>query len=384
MQSLSRIESDFGTVSPVGHTITVEWRNDAADPEWDTFLETAPGGEFLQTSRWGQAKQSEGWQVNRALLKQRDSILAGFQILSRPSKTGRIGYLSRGPVFASAAPELRFAIAKEVQMAARRLRLRILIVQGSQIDATLESAWHLLGFLPNRLHQIITATWLFPMANPKRTPAIANSNGTGCTPWRKSRAANLRQAIRRGVTVREGNEEDLATFFDLMVESCRRQQTSPNPATLESLRAFWKAFRAARRARVTFAMHEGCAISGLMSLAHGPKAYIWKKGSRGDALPLHPMECLYHDAFSWAQAQGFAVVDSCGISRRIAEVILQRNPLTNDIKSSRDYYNMGFGGHAELLPEASVWIPNPILRAIYRFGACSKLGTALLRQRFEC
>ena len=48
---------------------------------------------------------------------------------------------------------------------------------------------------------------------------------------RKTVREAIRQSERRGIRVREGGEQDIGTFFALLVANCRRQQKKPRPAT---------------------------------------------------------------------------------------------------------------------------------------------------------
>src|SRR2546423_1929460 len=68
------------------------------DPEWDTFVDHAPGGHHLQTSLWGQVKATQGWQPVRLRLQRRGELVGGCQLLLRPFRVGAIGYCPRGPV----------------------------------------------------------------------------------------------------------------------------------------------------------------------------------------------------------------------------------------------------------------------------------------------
>jgi hypothetical protein len=344
------------------------------DPAWDRFLERSPAGEFQQSSMWAKVKSEEGWRVARVIIVRSGIIEGGFQILWKKVRVGRIGYLARGPVLFG-GPQVCAHAVRLLKRAAGKLRLSALIVQGPVHDAVMDGVLKDAGFLPNRFQRIITATWLIPLEGG----ITAVEAG-----MRKSTRNTFRQALRRGVTVREGGREDLSVFFDLMVATCRRQSVTPSPSSLDGIRAVWEAFSPGGHARLTFAMHEGRTVSGVFCLCFGTKVYIWKKGSLADALPVHPMEPLYHEILAWSHARGFRAVDHCGVGRKTAEIVLRNEPLTEEIKGSRDFYHMGFGGRPELLPLASIWIRNPLLRTHYRIGACNPISERALRKRCEC
>src|SRR5262245_61106752 len=78
----------------------LEWHSSASlsDAACDEFLRSTPLGHFQQTSLWSQVKATEGWHILREMMLIGGEIVGGFQILYRPSRFGRVGYLSKGPV----------------------------------------------------------------------------------------------------------------------------------------------------------------------------------------------------------------------------------------------------------------------------------------------
>ena len=68
------------------------------DSNWDDFLEATPLGHFQQSSLWARAKDIDGWRPLRTILTLDGQIAGGFQILTRHTRFGLIGYVSKGPV----------------------------------------------------------------------------------------------------------------------------------------------------------------------------------------------------------------------------------------------------------------------------------------------
>lgn len=359
---------------PTAQALKIAWSESARDERWDDFLKATPAGEYQQSGMWAETKAAEGWRVVRMVMEEEGRIVGGFQLLWNKTRVGRIGYVSRGPVVVVEQTEVGRRAVDLLKQAARDAGLVALITQAPECDNGMDAQLAEGGFLPNRLRRIITATWITPVTSGMEA-VEAGMRGSTRNTWRKS--------IRRGVTVHSGGREELNLFFDLMVETCRRQKTLPNPGTVESLRVMWDAFRGGL-CRLTFARHEGKTVAGLLCLVFGRRVYAWKKGAISEARAYHPMEALYHDALTWACAQGFEACDFCGMKQATAEMILAGEELTDEVIKSRDFYNIGFGGKPVLLPKARVLIPNPVLRALYRITACSSHGSALLRKRYEC
>ena len=327
------------------------------DPAWDEFLKNSPLGEFPQSSAWARYKQVGGWECARTLLKRGQRIAGGFQVLWRKTRFGRIGYVSKGPVAEAEEPEVVDAAVTLLAQAARRLGLAGLVVQppgGSRLTA---SRMPPAKFLPNRILGIITATLV-----------VDASGGMAAVEAQMRRTTRqlLRKAIRSGVTVREGSGDDLETFFQLMLKTCERQNSSPNPSSAAALKMLWNAFGGAAGCRLTLAEHGGNAIAGLFCIGFGGILTFWKKGSLPERLPQHPMELLYHEALAWANSRGYRFCDFLALGRQTAEALITGEPLSVEQRRSRDIFNLGFGGAPVLLPEAYMHFPNPALSVAYR------------------
>ncbi len=187
-------------------------------------------------------------------------------------------------------------------------------------------------------------------------------------------------AERRGLTVREGGETDLGAFFRLMRETCRRQETAPNPATEAAVRQIWAAFHPRGRFRLILAEYEREPVAAALCLCFGRRLTIWKKGWSGRHPDKKPNHLVMLEALKWAHAQGFQLLDCVGMNREMAAAVLRGDPLTEEQKKDRTYFFLGFGGRPVLLPEARVHIPSSFQKSIYRLAIATPLGRYLLRR----
>ena len=78
-----------------------------------------------------------------------------------------------------------------------------------------------------------------------------------------------------------------------------------------------------------------------------------------------PNHLLYDEALRWACEHGYQFADFAGCSRDFAEAVTAGGGLSDAMKRSRDYFNLGFGAHAVLLPKALIWFRNPLMRWAY-------------------
>src|ERR1019366_266993 len=161
-----------------------------------------------------------------------DEIVAGFQILWQSSWRGRMGYVSKGPVVLPGYSGLAEYATALLQKLARKERLRALVVQPPDSCIQTSETLAFSGFMPDLFAKVNHATWILELddgfdAVEQRMSAV------------KRRVA--RQAVKLGVSIREGDRRDLGTFFELMLSTCRRLGVEPNPRDMSSLLALWDA-----------------------------------------------------------------------------------------------------------------------------------------------
>lgn len=342
-----------------------------SDPAWDAFLEGTPEGQYQQSSLWAQAKAFEGWKPIRVVVRIKDEIVGGFQILVRDARFLTIGYISKGPVSLSGKEDLTAFLVSLVEWAAKRNRLAALIIQPpdeSRLSPMAVSGHH---FLPNHLHAVVSATLLVELG------------GDFTEVEKRMRTTTLKQvhrAQRRGVLIREGGEADIPAFFGLMVNTCERQKTKPSPATEAALLAVWKAFEPVGGLRLTFADVEGQTVAGLLCFCFGGRVSAWKKGWSGGFRDRYPNVLVSYEAIQWAQLKGFKLVDFMGFSRDLAlRFEAGESPLDSQ-QDSLYWFNLGFGSRPKVLPESVLYLSNPLARWGYRALAAARFGRHLAKR----
>lgn len=336
---------------------------EAHDPLWDDFLRSTPLGQYQQSSLWAEFKAGEGWQHHRVVVTLGSNVAGGFQILWRKKGPARVGYVSKGPVAPGAEPGMLEGLCRLLGDSARKLGLHALIVQlpdeSREPDLTADA------FVRSNPMDVIEATYLVDVSE-------------GMESVRRKMHSKMRQYVRKareqGLVVRAGSEDDLPRFFELMLATCRRQDTSPNPATLESLRVLWRLFAKNDAIELAFAGRDGHDVAGRMNLIFGQRVTQWKKGWDGSNPNWHANEFLVDHALEWAHARGYRYCDFSAINRLTAEHILSGKPSDDTIARSRDMFNLRLGGFPLLLPRAHLLLANPLLRWGYRL-------TYLVRER---
>lgn len=335
------------------------WESTAAtDAAWDDFLESTPLGHFQQSTSWARVKAAEGWRCVRVTLRQGGRIQAGFQLLYKRKKFLVLGYISKGPTILGLAenPKLGEWICDQVQRVVREYRISVVISQAPDFDQGTTAGLQLVGFTELGLAAIISATLCVPVGS--REPE-----------WRskvkKTASYEARRASKSGVTIREGTEADLPIFFELMCQTCRRQNTSPNPASLEALRHLWQGFRDRDQIHLLMAELGGQPLAASLCLRFGPRVTLWKKGWNSAHPELNPNVLLTLKGIEWTERAGCDLHDFVATDLGIARSLLANQPLTEEQRASRHYFFLRFGGTPFVLPPSLIYFRNPLLRFGY-------------------
>jgi len=349
-------ETPLGTALIESRTTKGWLSSELAGREWDDFLRGCAMGQFQQSSLWAKAKQAENWNHLRVLIEQEGRIFGGFQILWRRTRFGRIGYVSKGPVLVSEEPK-RVVFALDLLSALVRLhRFRAIIVQPPDESRLLSSELMNRGFAPDHFMNVISATCMVDLSGPTEE-------------WEKnlgrSKKVEIRQARRRGLTVRQGGDADIPKFFELMSATCVRQRVRPNPGSLEALRCLFQPFHETGEVSLTFAEYQREAIACVMDLKFGDRVTTWKKGWNGAHSNLHPNSLLAYESLRHAQSLGCKRLDFAGMSRSLAENVLAERPLTKEEGQSRDVFHLELGARPRLLSPALIYWRSPALRFFY-------------------
>jgi len=374
--------NDFGAgydqieTSRIDGNMITAWSSCAVeDGGWDAFLRKVSNGHFQQSSLWSQVKALERWSSSRIVLTLGDTIVGGFQILSRQSRLGRIGYVTKGPVFALEHPDLAEFGIELLRRMAKTYNMVAVIVQPPDNSNIVPHFSDRHQFVPNVVLGMIEATLIIDLS---ATMEQINQEMSRYT--RKQ----VRQAKQRGISIREGGAGDISTFFQLMLATCKRQgDAKPNPSTESVMKGMWSIFHPHGCARLTIAQCGEEIVSAQWSIPFGERVTLWKKGWSSAHSNRHPNQLLTYEAIEWAQSKGYKLLDFSGLAPSIAAALLRKERLSEQQKASRDAFHLGFGGRPLLLPKAFLLINNPIIRVCYRAIVSHTLVKAIVRRLFN-
>jgi lipid II:glycine glycyltransferase (peptidoglycan interpeptide bridge formation enzyme) len=184
--------------------------------------------------------------------------------------------------------------------------------------------------------------------------------------FRKTIQQEARQAVRRGVVIREGGVEDIPAFFQMMCVTCRRQKTQPNPPTEVAVRRLYTAFHNRGLARLTIADCDGKPTAGVLAVKFGRRVTLWKKGWNEEFREKHPNTLLTVELIQWAGQQGAELCDFVAMNRQDARALLAGTAVPEGLHGARDLFLLGFGSEPRLLPLGRVWFRRRLVRWAYR------------------
>lgn len=345
-----------------------------ADPGWDRFVEATPGGTYQQTSMWAQVKSMAGWRPVRIGLSADDAILAGCQVLvRRVSRLGAIGYVPHGPLVANGDGAALFAVLDAVLELARQERLLYLKLQPPPDSADMTSALRERQFVPSCVDLAPRVTVRVDLRRPPDTILAA---------MRARSRTYIRQAQRRGAVVREGGEEELPVFCDLVEAISRRRGYSPYPrAYYEQI---WRSFPG--RAHLLLAEHKGNILASILLLAFGDTVSYKMGGWSGTHRDVRPNELLHWEGMQWARDRGYRYYDLEGIEPTDGEAILSGRDIANRDLHGLTHFKLGLGGDVTGFPGCYDYARQPLLRLALpwvapRFGLLTPIADRLAGRR---
>jgi peptidoglycan pentaglycine glycine transferase (the first glycine) len=353
--SLGHLHAGGPLESPDQASYQIRVSSEPEDPAWDTFLAQTPGGHHVQTSLWAQVKALLGWRAARVVVRQGDCIVAGAQVLLRPLPlVGAIGHVSKGPLVAGNDLRLAKLVLDALHQVARAHHIRYLIIQPPRTNEALAQQLPGWGFRPDSLAGT--------EAQPPATVLLDLTQDLDdiLAQMKKKTRYSIRHGLREGITVREGTERDLPTFYRLLVATTQRQHFS-EPSE-EYFSEMWRIFRPHGYIRLFLAEYAGEAVASVLAISFGDTV-IYKKGAwSGHYSKRNPNDVLQWTAIRWAKAQGYRFYDFEGINRRAARALIQGEPLPDSVKQTYTSFKLGFGGQVVLAPHAYGYIYNPMLR----------------------
>lgn len=277
---------------------------------WDSYVAESPYGHILQSWEWGEIKERTGWRAIRLALCRGSEMRGAAQILLRPLpyRLGTLAYVPKGPVIDyhdPAAVNSMIGALTDLARAERVISLKLEpeVLEPSPVTAALLR----LGLVPAPPVQMRSSIWV-DLSAPE--PAIMARQ-------KQKTRYNIRLAGKKGVTVREGQIEDLDGWYQMYLETARRDGFSVH--ALEYYRIVLQTLQPPGMARLLLAEHEGDLLAGIIVFTFGRTAQYMYGASSNEKRNLMAPYLLQWEGMRWARSRGAIVYDLWGIPDRLQE-----------------------------------------------------------------
>lgn len=361
---------------------------------WNNLLTRLPNPHFLQTSHWAQVKTQGGWQpIYLVWTKTEFSVLTDFSTL-RPEtvvaaalllkkKIPAAGlaarlcllYCPKGPNLDWSDAPLRARVLADLERFARQqgaifLKLDPDVRLGTGLPASASASTDPAGLALSA--ELARRGWRFSadqiqFRNTVLLPVSASDEEMLARMKPKTRY-NLRLALKKGVTVRVGDEKDWPLLYKMYAETAARDGFIIRDENY--YRAVWKIFSAwppataqpenwqaqPPLAEPLIAEVDGEALAAIFLFAFAGRAYYVYGMSRAAHREKMPAYLLQWQALLWARAHGCAVYDLWGAP----DVFDESDSMWGVFR-----FKEGLGGTLVRTLGAWDFAPNPLWYALY-------------------
>lgn len=349
--------------------------SDVCPPDWNGTIATLPGASILQTAQWGALKGDHGWTPRWARWLDADGRTVAAALILRKQIAGPLEfrYLPRGPLCDAGDPELTARVLADLETDARSggaifLKIDRDVPLGYGVPGSADYRADAAG--ENWLETLKRRGYRFSDAQIQ----FANSVWIDLTPDAETLAANMKQrtrykarlALKKGVVIRRGGENDFEMIYAMYRETAARDRFIIREKSYYL--DVWRRFFDAGMLTPLVAEAGGEAVAVLMLFVFAGKAWYIYGMSSGAHREKMPNYALQWEAILTAKAAGAAVYDLWGAPDRFDET---------DRMWGVYQFKRGLGGIEVISPGAYDLPLRPLLYRAY--GLSLKLITALRR-----
>lgn len=328
------------------------------DQQWDDFVYTVEDSCFQQLSGWADIKKSEKWDFIRIIYVIDDKIVAGYQLLTKKIPLNRkITYLKHGPVIK----------IKDIELIKKIFEHLLKLFKEEKILISVLSPSETFNKHKDNFNSQFQKNVYFKIINSEAELDLSLDENTLLKSMLRMRRQNIKKGECYEHKIVEGNFEDLQAFFNLMVETCKRNNVKPNPPNFESLKKIWEYFHSKNLLKLYKFFIKEELVSSILAFEYQDKFIPWKYGWSGKHPSLKPNDVFHWELLKLAKSKGFKKYNIGGINLPVAERFLSKEcKLSQKEQKSSTFFKMGFGCYIKRLPDSLIYISNPLLRKVYK------------------
>jgi lipid II:glycine glycyltransferase (peptidoglycan interpeptide bridge formation enzyme) len=340
-------------------------------------VDRTPGTDVTQLSIWAGLRARVGFRPLYLLAYRGTELVGGAQILTRRmpvlGAVFSLGYLPYGPLVApdvAAADGVRRALVDALAVLGRQ-RLQILFIQPSEGDHDTSSELLQHGFRPSSAG--IAPGGSIRIDLTADLAEIRSRFGKRLKSW-------TNRWESRGVTVRAGDERDVALLAELMATSAEHQGYTPLP--LDYMTALYRELAATGHAVLFVGEVNGVPVAADLMTGCGEMVRGRLSGfdRSGEAMRLSVPAAIRWEMIKWAKAQGYRWFDFGGLRPETLDALLDDHDRSTDTLPAADQPKVTFGGTAFRYPTPVEMIRPAALRTAYDLAWRSAAGRRLFSE----
>lgn len=331
--------------------------NDENREEYIKFLQGHKKGHFLQSPEWAKVKSE--WKNEVVLaLDEKGKIKGSMSLLIRDFKgITSIMYSPRGPVCDPHDKETFSELVASAKELAKKYHSFIFRLDPdiSNEDEEFKQIAREIGFKIKEdvkdFNEVIQPRYVFRLNVKDKTEEELLAS------FHEKTRYNIRLAIKKGVTVREGNRDDLKIFHKIMLETGVRDNFLIRP--LEYFEKMYDEL-APKYMKVLIAMYQGEPIAAVIPIIYGNKVWYLYGASSNAHRNAMPNYLLQWEQIKLALANKCDIYDFRGVSGHVDE----HHPQYGIYK-----FKKGFNGDFVEFVGELYMVLNPFMNFVYdKFG----------------
>jgi peptidoglycan pentaglycine glycine transferase (the first glycine) len=317
---------------------------------WDNFI-NHQHGHLLQTWAWGELKSRFGWMPRRIQVD-----AAAAQILFKRLPLGlTIAYIPKGPVVDWNNPQQCRNLLAAVHAEAKKQRAIFLKLEPAveQSNKQIITQLDRLGFTPADTIQPQTSLVL----------DISGDEQTILTAMKQKTRYNIRVAAKKGISVRQGNADEVKIFYDLSQITAERDDFG-----VHSLAYYQRAFElfAPEHCTLLLAEFEQEPLSAVIVFKQGADAYYFYGASSNRHRNRMPNYAVQWAAIQWAKQHGCVRYDLWGIPNANPDTLEAEFQNRHDGLWGVYRFKRGWGGRYYQSIGAFDFVYQPLLYQLYK------------------
>lgn len=308
-------------------TVTVRVWDDPVS--WNDFVAQTPHAHFQQSWEWGDLAPELGGTPLRLAAVRGDRLAGAMQLFVNPlGPTGKTHlYVPRGPAVCEPRLDVIGPLADAARLAgAERDAVGIRIEPNAPAgDERWTSVLSALGLRETWPPSQPRSSWVLDL-RPDPETLLKN--------MKQKTRYNIRLAGKKGVTVREGTDADMGSFYRLFQATAQRDDFFIHDQTLYE--RMYALFRRAGLFRMLLAEYQGELIAAVTLVRFGETCWYLQGASSNEHRNLMAPYLLQWEAIQWARDEGCTLYDF----RAVPDVLREDQDMYGVYR-----FKEGFGGY---------------------------------------